>query len=317
MKRALAVILCLVLAAIAAPARAQSAATTEEWRALGDGVIALETAGAAAPRERKATVRVRQLDAKLAPRAAPVTVHDAGAVIATLAVRPGAAAVLLYRAGRDPRVQVALVDLAAGTSRLVDLPRTAPSGYAPTAAVACGDPDGFALLWQEQKVGDPGAEAHATLARIRPDGTFVQKAAAVAVPWSLAAIIDDGRGYTLALYYDGAAPDRTRLCFVTLTRDGKPEQHPWWGSRPGLVDEVQLAQGRGAIVAAYRTGGGAIVSVVANETTGQWGKEADPSRVLVPSASPPAPGARGETAAGAPPAFALRVVGDAPEILRR
>lgn len=317
MKRALALVLSLVLAAIALPARAQGAAATEEWRALGDGVIALETAWPATGGERQATVRLRQLDAKLAPRGAPVTVHDGAAAVATLAVRPGAAAVLLYRAGRDPRVEVALVDLVAGTSRRVDLARTAPSGYAPTAAVACADGDGFALLWQEQKVGDPGAEAHATLARVRPDGTFVQRPAAVAVPWSLAAIIDDGRGYTLALYYDGAAPDQTRLCFVTLTGDGKPEQHPWWGSRPGLVDEVQLALAGGAVVAAYRAGGGAIVSVVANRTTGQWGKEADPSRVLVPSASPRAPGAWGESAAGGPPAFALRVVGETPEVLRR
>ncbi len=99
------------------------------------------------------------------------------------------------------------------------------------------------------------------------------------IPWSLGAIVDDGRGYTLAVNFDGAAPDQTRLCFVTLNRAGQPEQHPWWGSRPAVVEEVQLVSVAGGVTAVYRSAG-ALLAVVADRSTGQWGKEAAASRTL-------------------------------------
>jgi len=190
--------------------------------------------------------------------------------------------------------------------RLVELPRTAGPDYAPTAAVATADADGFTLLWQEQKRGDPGAEARSTLARVKPDGTVTAPPRAVPIPWSLAALVDDGRGYTLAVSFDGAAPNQTRLCFVTLSREGQPEQHPWWGARPDIVNDVQLALVDGKVTAVYRggPGSGSLLAVVADKDAGRWGVEGPPGRALATGVAPDAP-------------FAVRVKAGVVEVARR
>jgi hypothetical protein len=260
----------------------------EEWRALGAGVLTARTTLRGTGGARKATVTLARLDQKLAPSGEAITVYDGPAVSTALGVRDGAAAVLLFRGGAQPSVRVAVVDLGTRAVRLVDLERTAGPDYAPTAAVVCADPDGFTVLWQEQMRGDPRAEARSAFVRVKVDGTLLAKPAAVPIPWSLGALADDGRGYTLAVNFDGAAPDQTRLCFVTLTRDGKPEQHPWWGSRPAVVEDVQLVSVAGKVTAVFRSAG-SLLSVVADKSTGQWGKEAPPSRSLatgLPAAAP-------------------------------
>jgi hypothetical protein len=240
----------------------------------------------------RGTVTLRRLDASLAPAGAPIDVYSGPEVGTAMAVREGSAAIVLFGGGAQPFVKVALVDLGTRAVRLVDLRRGGVAGYTPTAAVACADMgDAFTLIWQEQKPGDRSAEARSSIARVKPDGTVLAAPQAAPIPWSLAAIVDDGRGYTLAVNYDGAAPDQTRLCFVTLTRDGKPEQHPWWGSRPDVVVDVQLVIAGTKVVAVYRGGpkAASLLAVDADKVTGKWGVEAPPSRPVATGLAPGAP----------------------------
>ena len=182
----------------------------------------------------------------------------------------------------SPFVKVALVDLVAGTSKVVELTRTAPIAYTPTSLVATGDESGFTILWQEQELTVAGS-VHSTMARLKTDGTVIKKPTNVAVDWALGAIVTNGKGYTLAVRYDGASPDQTRISFVTLDANGKPEQHPWWGSRAALIGEIQMLDIGGVVTAAYRAGAEgkeSILAVEANSTTGQWGKDPAESKVL-------------------------------------
>jgi hypothetical protein len=275
-----------------ARADAPAGGSWEEWRAAGDGVIAVRSvatappAGAHGPRQTKVTLA--RLTAKLAPVGDAIAVYEGPVASTALGVRDGAAAVVLFRGGAQPFVKVALVDLATRGVRVIDLARTAGATYTPSAAAVCADPDGFTVLWQEQVAGNPQAEARSTFARVKADGSLVAAPAAVPVPWALGAIVDDGRGYTLAVSFDGAAPDQTRLCFVTLSRVGLPEQHPWWGSRAAVVEDVQLISVAGRVTAGFRSGG-AVLSVVADKDSGQWGKEAAASRTLVSGLTTDAP----------------------------
>ena len=293
---ALAIVGCFAfLLVVVAPrpkeARADDEATYECWRALDDGAVSLKATLRTGPDGGRTTsLTVQLLDDKLATKGSAVSVYDGPIVFSTLAVRPGVGAVAMFRRGVAPFAKVALVDLAKGTSRVIDLPRTAPSQMVPMSAVACADEGGFTLLWQEQNPADLSAssEAHSTMARVKADGTVLMKPTHVEIPWALGAIVDDGRGYTLAVLY-GNAIDQTRICFVTLTREGTPEQHPWWGSMPSRVEEVQLTMVSGAAMATYRAGTTtkSIVAVTADKS-GSWGKEAAPSRDLA-AKTPSAP----------------------------
>ncbi len=276
----LALVAALLAFTVPSPGRADAPSPDwEEWRTLGDGVIAARTAVTGAGSARRVKVTIARMTAKLAPAGEPIVAYDGVAAGTALGVREGAAAVVLFRGGAQPFVKVAVVDLATRSARVVDLARTAGASNTPSAALVCADPDGFTVLWQEQVAGNPQAEARSTLARLKADGSILAAPAAVPVPWALGAIVDDGRGYTLAVEFDGAAPDQTRLCFVTLSRAGLPEQHPWWGSRPGVVEEVQLLTVGGRVTAVYRSAG-TLLAVVADKSTGQWGKEAAASRTL-------------------------------------
>jgi hypothetical protein len=288
-----------------ARAETPSAEIWEEWRVLGDGILAARTALTAPGVDgaRRGKVTLTRLDKKLAPSGEAIPVYDGAAASTALAVRDGAAAVVLFRGGARPFVKIAVVDLATRTVHTVDLDRTAGANYAPTAAVVCADPEGFTVLWQEEMRGNLQADARSTLARVKADGTVISKPATVPIPWSLGAIVDDGRGYTLAVNYDGAAPNQTRICFVTLTRDGQPEQHPWWGSRPSVVEDVQLVSIAGKVTAMFRSAG-TLLSVVADKSTGQWGKEAEPSRTVSTGLQPGAP-------------YALRAGAGGVEVVRR
>lgn len=247
----------------------------EEWRVLGDGIIAVRTAVTASSGTRGGKVTLARLDKELAPTGEVITLYDGPAASTALGVCDGAAAVVLFRGGAQPVVKVAVIDLATRVVRTVDLDRTTGADYSPSAVVVCGGAEGFTVLWQEHMQGNPKAEVRSTLARIKADGTLIAKPSAVPIPWSLGAIVDDGRGYTPAVNFDGPRPDKTRVCFVTLTREGKPEQHPWWGSRPSVVEEVQLMRAAGKVTAVFR-GAGTLLSVDADKSAGQWGRR--PSR---------------------------------------
>ena len=277
----------------------------ETWRSLDDGTtVSLQSTSITLPNGKLgAVVKLQPLDAKLANKGAATKVYEGPYVVSTLAVRPGAAAALMYRGGTAPFVKVGLVDLTNGKMSLVDLPRTAGAGSMPTGAVACADADGFTLLWQEQAAG--GGAAQGTIARVKADGTILKKPTSVGMIWSLGAIVDDGRGYTLAVRYDGQAPDQTRIAFVTLTYEGTPEQHPWWGARPTMVGEIQMTMVKGVATAVYRAGDAtqSILAIGADKVKGQWGKEAEASKVLT------------TTKAGDP--FGVRVKNGAIELVRR
>src|SRR5580692_490360 len=104
--RTLVAALSLLLALITLPgaARAQSTVlAAQEWRALGDGVVAVETIADGAHR---GSVTLRRLDAKLAASGAPVAVYSGAEVGSAMAVRDGAAAVVLFSGGAQPFVKV-------------------------------------------------------------------------------------------------------------------------------------------------------------------------------------------------------------------
>ncbi len=282
MHRAFAIALVFLAFFLAPRARADDASTVEELRAFDGGAALLSTTVVtpAGGGKRKATVKLQPLDDKMANVGAPVVVHDGALVGTTLAVRPGFAGVLLFRGGAGAFAKLAIVDLDKGKIKTVDLPRTAPAGYGPTTAVACADADGFTVLWQEQ--GEAVGAVHSTMARVKTNGDVVMKPTSVAIPWSLGAIIDDGRGFTLAVRYDGQTPDQTRICFVTLTYAGGPEQHPWWGAKPAQVADLQLAMLAGIVQAIYRDvgKGGSVLTVPADKAAGQWGKDPPASKSL-------------------------------------
>jgi hypothetical protein len=124
---------------------------------------------------------------------------------------------------------------------------------------------------------------------VKPDGTLIMKPTSVPVAWGLGAIAATSTGYVLAVRYDGSKPDQTRICFVTLTTAGVPEQHPWWGARPAQVEDIQLVNVGGKVTAAYRavSDGDSVLSVDVDPATGSWGKEAEASKVLAKNVDGP------------------------------
>jgi len=236
-------------AAPPAPAGAEAPWASESAQPDGDGTLVLRTRweGRATRGERRGTVTLERRDAAGAPRGAALTVYEGPAPLSAFAVRAGSAGVVLWRSGARPFVKLAIVDLGApevaralanraqiagpavnarAGVRVVNLPRRAPRRYEPLSAVVTADAvgDGFAVLYQEMGP-TPEAEAHSTLAVVTRAGR--QSVRVVPVPWSLGAIGDAGDRYVLVVRYDGGSAETTRLCFVTLSREGQPQQHPW------------------------------------------------------------------------------------------
>jgi len=198
---------------------------------------------------------------------------------ATLAARPDAALAVLVM--RD-EVRATLVELDGarlGASHRLRLPR-GDAALSPYVAIATDDDQGFAFLWQSM---GPGRGAQTHMARVDADATWLQAPAVVPVPWALGAIAFNGRGYHLALYYDGAGPGQTRLSMVSLSRDGRPEQHPDWSSAPGFLQEVQLVRHHDRVLAYYRGGSqGETLFSVDVTRIGQWARERGGTRRLGP-----------------------------------
>ena len=260
--------------------------------AFGYGLRTVEAGG------RRVRVTLERLGGDLKLAGHGVTVHEGPMVRAALAVRLDAALVAVVRGGSTPFVRFAVVRLDAqgepGSAPVTSDASAQRTGDAsPDTVIACPDPEGFTVMWQEL-VGQSGRpEARTYLARIAPDGSWVERPHVVDVPWAIAAFAFNGHGYHLALYYTGSGPADTRLSFVTLDRAGHPEQHPWWVTRPEMIDEVQLSPIAGGVAAFYR-GGADASSLRSVEVTsvGQWGTD------------PGAPTEHGSVSADAP--FALR-----------
>ncbi len=215
-------------------------------------------------------------------------IHAGGRAASAVATRGATVLVAVTELRPRADLRLALFDLDRGPrAEPVELRAPLPDGpgFIPSAVVACEDADGFTVLWQA--ISARGTrEGRTWMARVSADGRWVRRPAAVAVPWAIGAVAWNGAGYHLALFFDGASPGQTRLCLVTLTPEGQPEQHPWWASRPGLVDEVQLVAAGGRIVAAYRAGpDGAELRSRDVTVPGQWGREVESPRAHGPVAA--------------------------------
>lgn len=129
------------------------------------------------------------------------------------------------------------------------------SGDYPLAVVIAPIPSvGFAVLFEEVQHDDPTA-ARTYLFRLDLDGRAMGAGSEVAIPWPLAAAVWNGRGFHLALVYPGGG-DGLRLSMVSITADGRPEQHPDWSSAAGFVSDVHLVARGDRITAHYRGGPG-------------------------------------------------------------
>lgn len=259
----------------AQPARAQ-VGEPQVWSTLrfsGEHPVVLHNRWA--PGAAKKTGGVR-----LVTSAGQVRLPGDGFVRTAMAVREQQVLVAVAQGGARPSVRLALVELGAdgapGQPRVIVAPRQAQAGYRPAAVVACADPQGFTVLWQEQRLDAQGGrpDARSYLARLDPKGNWLVKPKTVAVPWALGAIVHNGKGYHLALYFDGGGAAHTRLCGVTLSAAGQPEQHPWWASAQLAIDEVQLVRLGGSIQAFFRGGSsGSELWSTELTTPGQWGAE--------------------------------------------
>lgn len=155
-------------------------------------------------------------------------------------------------------------------SKPVALARPNERADYPFAVAATATPDGFAVFFQEVETANPN-EAHTYLVELDKTGAVTQQPREVAVPWALAAAAWNGKGYHLGLFYAGGG-DGIRLSMVSLTADGRPEQHPDWASQPGLVSDVHLVARGGHIRAFYRGGTGDRLYETDVTTIGQWGQ---------------------------------------------
>jgi hypothetical protein len=284
-------VLCGTAAAQPPPGAIGPQAWMEARAATGGGAVVLHTAwaGIEAGGRRSGTVSIERRGADLTTHVGgAVQVHRGTAPITALAVREQFAAVLLAERGAQPRVRVALVELGASRNgspaaprvrRTVTAPRKSAGRFAPSSALIAPDPTGFTVIWQEQLLTDPNADVRTYLGRLAPDGRWTVAPHVVAVPWALAGVAWNGHGWHLALYFGGGwggagSREQTRLCLVTLNEAGTPEQHPWWISPAGEVDEAQVVQLPDGIAVIWRGGAdGTALRSHLSQAVGSWGQE--------------------------------------------
>jgi hypothetical protein len=237
-------------------------------------------------------------------------VYSGPPVRAVAAMREGAIAVVVYNGGDAGFVRATVIR--------TDAPGRAPvlhrleastvgtDGFRPARAVVCADETGFTVLWQDDPstaAGSAARETRATLRRASIDGVWLEPSRRVEIPWSLGAIAWNGHGYHLAVRYDGSTQDQTRLCLVTLTASGVPEQHPWWASEPESIGEIALAPSTRGMWVAWRNDGAGRVEAALSTQPGSWG------------ASPAAASVRGPIAAD--DAFAPNIASDGSLVIVR
>jgi hypothetical protein len=133
------------------------------------------------------------------------------------------------------------------------LERPAKRGDVPYAVVMASTPTGFMILFQDIEPTNTN-EAHTYLVELDDAGKPSSKPREVQIPWALGDAAWNGSGYHLALYYAGG--DGVRLSMVSMSKDGTPQQHPDWSSKPGLVSDVHLVTDGDKIRAFYRGGMG-------------------------------------------------------------
>lgn len=273
-------------------------------RFAGDREVRVRTAWQSSSPGAEAEVTLR-----VAGRPGQLELHRGPAIVTDVAADGDRVLVAMSEMAPGGSLHLALVEVPADGPPRVVARRRARIGerrWTPTAVATTATPDGFAVLWQAQSFQGRGrgGQARTLLARVGEDGGWSRRPSTVPVPWAIAGLVWNGGGYHLALYYDGSQPNQTRLCMVTLTEAGQPEQHPWWASRPGMVDEVQLVRDGEQILAVYR-GGPSGMQLLSRDVrpVGAWGQD-------VGAATD-----RGRI--GADEEFALRVDGGAVQVVRR
>ena len=183
----------------------------------------------------------------------------------------------MVHAGARPFVKLVVVPMHDGVlgapAVTVEAQRQGGTQFQPDTIVTCSEPGGFAVLWQELSATD-GRDARSYLGHVSTAGQWTAAPRIVNVPWALGAMAWNGNGYSLALYYSQTSPEQTRICGVTLSREGTPEQHPWWASPQELVGEILVEHVGGRLVAVYRGGadGRTIRSIDLSEQRA-WGVE--------------------------------------------
>lgn len=217
--------------------------------------------------------------------------------------------VLLALVGRDSLRAVFVpvgADGLGNPSAARRIERPAARGHSPVGAAIAPMPDGFALFWQEADDTNAGAAYQTFVQRLGPTGEPSGEPQAVQAVWPLAAAAympETNRFYFL-LFYGGGDPRQTRLCGVHIDATTlRPQEHPWWASRPGLIDEGQLFVRGNQVLALYRGGPEGDQLLEVDVSQGGWAQEA---------AEPTARGALG--GAGV---FGARLQGDRLRVLIR
>jgi hypothetical protein len=272
--------------AIAQPA-SSARATFESlaWTAA-DGPIVVRTTWSArdAAGHRTSTVDVVRAPAH-ARETSLARIHTGPPVMTASGARDGAVLTVMYNGGASSFVRIAVVktvpDGRHNAVHVIEAPRTANDGFHPARAVVCPDEQGFTVLWQEDRVTPhvtgtftaATTEARTYMARVSVAGAFVQRPTVVPIPWAITAIASNGHGYHLAVRFDGSAPNLSRVCLVTLSPTGQPEQHPWWVSAPIAVGETQLVPSTRGMWIVWRNDGIGVLQATLSTSQGTWGTE--------------------------------------------
>lgn len=231
-------------------------------------------------------------------------VHDGGPAYAWAATNERGALVALV--GASASVDVAFVPLAEGRPgrvRRASIRRIGSDDRAPIGAAVAARPDGFAVFWQEASTSNPGAIYETFVADFDADGRAQGEAHRVQAPWPIADVVwlPGSRQYYFLLYFGGSDPRGTRLCGVHVDAQAQRNlEHPFWVSRPGLIDEARLIVRGDRVLAYYRDDSRLLEADV---TQGSWGR--DP-------ASPP----REHGGLAPDVAFGLRATADGVELRR-
>lgn len=218
-------------------------------------------------------------------------VHEGGPAYAWAAANERG--VLVALVGASASVEVAFVPVVEGrpgSPRAGSVTRLAGADRAPIGAAVAARPDGFAVFWQEASTSNPSATYQTFVALFDPEGRPRGGSQAVQAPWPIADVawLPERGQYYFLVYYGGADPRGTRLCGVHV--DGQAQrnlEHPWWASRPGMIDEARLVVGPGDRVIALYRDGGRLFEIDVSE--GSWGRDprvhARPHGDLAPDAS--------------------------------
>lgn len=183
--------------------------------------------------------------------------------------------VLVALVGASATVEVRFTPLVDGRPGPVvrsSVRRLAGEGRSPIGAAVATRPDGFAVFWQEASTSTPGALYETYLARFDRDGRPSGESVRVNASWPIADVawLPGRNQYYFLLYFGGSDPRGTRLCGVHIDEARLTNvEHPFWASRPGMIDEARLVTSGDRVFAVYRDDDRLLEQEV---TAGSWGR---------------------------------------------